>query len=111
MARVRRYGPYTANDLRLVEAVASDPDGLCETKAALADRLGLCVRTVDRCVRRLRDAGVIEVEPLNDDDGRTLCNAYTLAGPVPPELHALREESRCPREKRSSSCLAPIATA
>lgn len=101
----------TETDRLLVKAVAADPDGLCETKAQLARRLGRCVRTVDRSVRRLREAGLIEVELLADDDGRTLCNAYTLAPMATRAYEELREESRCPKRRNPSFFRAPTAAA
>ena len=69
----------TRTDLSLMRAVASEEDGICATKAQLASMLGRCVRTMDRSVRRLQEAGLIEVEYLTDDYGASIGNAYELA--------------------------------
>lgn len=47
-------------------------------KGELADHMGVCVRTVDRAVRRLYEEGYIEVRPLFGEDGGQIANEYTL---------------------------------
>ena len=48
------------------------------SKSELALHMGVCVRTVDRAVRRLRDEGYIEVKPVFSEDGGQTVNEYCL---------------------------------
>lgn len=48
-------------------------------KVELAQHMGVCVRTVDRAVRRLCEEGYIEVKPLFGKDGGQIANEYKLS--------------------------------
>lgn len=49
------------------------------TKKELADRMGCCVRTVDRAMTRLRAEGYVEARELYGDSGAQVANEYRLA--------------------------------
>ena len=49
------------------------------TKRELADRMGCCVRTVDRAVTRLRAEGYVKVREIYGADGAQVANEYRLA--------------------------------
>ena len=57
-------------------------EGVRLSKSELAQYMGVCVRTVDRAVRRLRDEGYIEVESLFTEDGGQTINEYRLSAKV-----------------------------
>ena len=48
------------------------------TKRELADRMGCCVRTVDRAVTRLRAEGYVKVREIYGDNGAQVANEYQL---------------------------------
>lgn len=48
------------------------------TKRELADRMGCCVRTVDRAVTRLRAEGYVKVREIYGDNGAQVANEYHL---------------------------------
>ena len=52
------------------------------SKSEIAQHMGVCVRTVDRAVRRLRDEGYIEVKPVFSEDGGQTVNEYRLPASV-----------------------------
>ena len=52
------------------------------TKQEMAIHLECCVRTVDRSVRTLRNAGYIEVVPKYDKAGGAIANEYKVLFPA-----------------------------
>lgn len=48
------------------------------SKAELAQRMGCCMKTVDRAVSRLKAEGYIEVESAFDEVGGQVANTYRL---------------------------------
>ena len=80
--RTREDGRLTPSQERLLGFIASRcvADGsVALTKRELADRMGCCVRTVDRAVTRLRAEGYVEVHELYGADGAQVANEYCLA--------------------------------
>lgn len=77
---VNRLTPAQERLLGFVTAQCVKTGCVRLAKSELALRMGCCVRTVDRAVRRLRDEGYLEVEPLFDEDGGQVVNEYRVAG-------------------------------
>ncbi|WP_418316616.1 hypothetical protein [Senegalimassilia anaerobia] len=60
LASKGRKGKLTNSQLRLLGFVAAcGPDGCSETKQALARKLQISLKTVDRAIHRLREDGLI----------------------------------------------------
>ena len=75
-------GRLTPAQERLLGFIASRcvVDGsVALTKRELADRMGCCVRTVDRAVTRLRAEGYVKVREIYGADGAQVANEYRLA--------------------------------
>ena len=53
-------------------------DGAPCPKAQMAERVGRCVRSVDRAVKRLRQEGAIESVPTYAADGGQAANSYRV---------------------------------
>ena len=67
----------TNSQLRLLGFVAAcGPDGCSETKQALAGKLQISLKTVDRAIHRLREDGLITSHARFGEDGTQLSNTY-----------------------------------
>lgn len=54
-------------------------DGAPCSKAEMASRIGCCVRSVDRAIKRLRQEGAIESVPTFAEDGGQGANSYRVS--------------------------------
>jgi hypothetical protein len=66
----------------MVLANTADHDGLCPAEtsiATVAQRTTLAKSSAARALLRLRDAGVLHIEPQHDETGATIKNVYQLA--------------------------------
>ncbi|WP_307980973.1 HTH domain-containing protein [uncultured Senegalimassilia sp.] len=67
----------TNSQLRLLGFVAAcGADGCSETKQALAAKLQISLKTVDRAIHRLREEGLIVSHARFGEDGTQLGNTY-----------------------------------
>ena len=73
----------TDSQLRILGYIAScGAQGCSDIKNAIAEKLGVCPKTVDRAVRRMRDDGLIVSTARFDENGSQLGNVYFIgAGP------------------------------
>lgn len=72
-----KKGKLTNSQLRLLGFVAAcGPDGCSETKQALAGKLHISLKTVDRAIHRLREEGLITSHARFGEDGTQLSNIY-----------------------------------
>lgn len=76
-ASVRRL---TGTERSILEFIRRHEGRPC-SKEQLAAGVGRSVKTIDRCVFRLKREGHIAVEPQYTATGRQLANAYRLADP------------------------------
>lgn len=75
-----KKGKLTNSQLRLLGFVAAcGPDGCSETKQALAGKLHISLKTVDRAIHRLREEGLITSHARFGEDGTQLSNTYIAA--------------------------------
>lgn len=75
-----KKGKLTNSQLRLLGFVAAcGPDGCSETKQALAGKLHISLKTVDRAIHRLREDGLIVSHARFGEDGTQLSNTYIAA--------------------------------
>ena len=75
-----KKGKLTNSQLRLLGfVVACGPDGCSETKQALAGKLHISLKTVDRAIHRLREEGLIVSHARFGEDGTQLSNTYIAA--------------------------------
>lgn len=75
-----KKGKLTNSQLRLLGFVAAcGPDGCSETKQALARKLQISLKTVDRAIHRLREEGLITSHTRFGEDGTQLSNTYIAA--------------------------------
>ena len=75
-----KKGKLTNSQLRLLGFVAAcGPDGCSETKQALARKLQISLKTVDRAIHRLREEGLITSHARFGEDGTQLSNTYIAA--------------------------------
>lgn len=75
-----KKGKLTNSRLRLLGFVAAyGPDGCSETKQALAGKLQISLKTVDRAIHRLREEGLITSHARFGEDGTQLSNTYIAA--------------------------------
>ena len=75
-----KKGKLTNSQLRLLGFVAAcGPDGCSETKQALAGKLHISLKTVDRAIHRLREEGLIVSHARFGEDGTQLSNTYIAA--------------------------------
>ena len=80
LASKGRKGKLTNSQLRLLGFVAAcGPDGCSETKQALAGKLQISLKTVDRAIHRLREEGLITSHARFGEDGTQLSNTYIAA--------------------------------
>ena len=80
LASKGRKGKLTNSQLRLLGFVAAcGPDGCSETKQALARKLQISLKTVDRAIHRLREDGLITSHARFGEDGTQLSNTYIAA--------------------------------
>lgn len=69
----------TDSQLRILGYIAScGAQGCSDTKNAIAEKLGVCPKTVDRAVRRMRDDGLIVSTARFDENGSQLGNVYFI---------------------------------
>lgn len=54
-------------------------DGAPCSKAEMAGRIGCCMRSVDRAIKRLRQEGAIESVPTFAEDGGQGANSYRVS--------------------------------
>lgn len=82
-ARRQQSVGLTNSQLRILGYIAScGAQGCSDTKNAIAEKLGVCPKTVDRAVRRMRDDGLIVSTARFDENGSQLGNVYFIgAGP------------------------------
>lgn len=67
------------SQLRILGYIAScGAQGCSDTKNAIAEKLGVCPKTVDRAVRRMRDDGLIVSTARFDEHGSQLGNVYFI---------------------------------
>lgn len=71
-------GAVSAGALALYVRLAADESGVWLGTKALAKVVGEPIPTVRRHLYELRDAGALEIVARQDDEGRTLRNAYRL---------------------------------
>lgn len=76
-----RLTPAEERLLGLFAMCFLDEVSMQHTKQEMADYLGCCVKTIDRSVRTLRDAGYIEVIPRYKKSGGSCGNEYRLRLP------------------------------
>lgn len=77
LASKGKKGKLTNSQLRLLGFVAAcGPDGCSETKQALARKLQISLKTVDRAIHRLREEGLITSHARFGEDGTQLSNTY-----------------------------------
>lgn len=75
-----KKGKLTNSQLRLLGFVAAcGPGGCSETKQALAGKLHISLKTVDRAIHRLREEGLITSHARFGEDGTQLSNTYIAA--------------------------------
>ncbi len=75
-----KKGKLTNSQLRLLGFVAAcGSDGCSETKQALAGKLQISLKTVDRAIHRLREEGLITSHARFGEDGTQLSNTYIAA--------------------------------
>ena len=80
LAAKGKNGKLTNSQLRLLGFVAAcGPDGCSETKQALARKLQISLKTVDRAIHRLREEGLITSHARIGEDGTQLSNTYIAA--------------------------------
>ena len=78
-ARRQQSVGLTNSQLRILGYIAScGAQGCSDTKNAIAEKLGVCPKTVDRAVRRMRDAGLIGSTARFDEHGSQLGNVYFI---------------------------------
>ena len=78
-ARRQRGVGLTNSQLRILGYIAScGAQGCSDTKNAIAEKLGVCPKTVDRAVRRMRDDGLIVSTARFDENGSQLGNVYFI---------------------------------
>ena len=69
----------TDSQLRILGYIAScGAQGCTDTKQAIAEKLGVCPKTVDRAVRRMRDDGLIVSTARFDENGSQLGHVYFI---------------------------------
>lgn len=69
-ARRQQSVGLTNSQLRILGYIAScGAQGCSDTKNAIAEKLGVCPKTVDRAVRRMRDDGLIVSTARFDEHG------------------------------------------
>ena len=78
LASKGKKGKLTNSQLRLLVA-ACGPNGCSETKQALAKKLQISLKTVDRTIHRLREEGLIVSHARFGEDGTQLSNTYIAA--------------------------------
>lgn len=77
LASKGKRGRLTSSQLRLLGFVAAcGADGCSETKQALAAKLQISLKTVDRAIHRLREEGLIVSHARFGEDGTQLGNTY-----------------------------------
>ena len=80
----------TSSQLRVLGFIAAcGMQGCSETKRAIAEKLSLSIKTVDRAVHRLREDALIVSEARFGENGTQLGNAYYVS--------AMRQSDLCPR--------------
>ena len=80
LASKGKRGKLTNSQLRLLGFIAScGADGCSETKQALAGKLQISLKTVDRAIHRLREEGLIVSHARFGEDGTQLSNNYVAA--------------------------------
>ena len=68
----------TDSQLRILGYIAScGAQGCTDTKQAIAEKLGVCPKTVDRAVRRMRDELIVSTARF-DENGSQLGNVYFI---------------------------------
>lgn len=78
-ARRQQSVGLTNSQLRILGYIAScGAQGCSDTKNAIAEKLGVCPKTVDRAVRRMRDDGLIVSTARFDENGSQLGNVYFI---------------------------------
>ena len=78
-ARRQQSVGLTNSQLRILGYIAScGAQGCSDTKNAIAEKLGVCPKTVDRAVRRMRDDGLIVSTARFDENGAQLGNVYFI---------------------------------
>ena len=78
-AQRQRSVELTNSQLRILGYIAScGSQGCSDTKNAIAEKLGVCPKTVDRAVRRMRDDGLIVATARFDENGSQLGNVYFI---------------------------------
>ena len=76
-ARRQQSVRLTNSQLRILGYIAScGAQGCSDTKNAIAEKLGVCPKTVDRAVRRMRDDGLIVSTARFDEHGSQLGNLF-----------------------------------
>lgn len=71
----------TSSQLKILGYIASCGEkGCLDTKIAIATKLRVSEKTVDRAVRRMRECGLIVSAARYDENGTQLGNAYFLSG-------------------------------
>lgn len=79
LARRQQSVGLTNSQLRILGYIAScGAQGCSDTKNAIAEKLGVCPKTVDRAVRRMRDDGLIVSTARFDENGSQLGNVYFI---------------------------------
>lgn len=80
----------TSSQLRVLGFIAAcGVQGCSETKRAIAEKLCLSIKTVDRAIHRLREDALIVSEARFGNDGTQLGNAYYAS--------AMKQADSCPR--------------
>lgn len=80
----------TSSQLRVLGFIAAcGMQGCSETKRAIAEKLSLSIKTVDRAIHRLREDALIVSEARFGENGTQLGNAYYVS--------AMRQSGLCPR--------------
>ena len=75
-ARRQQSVGLTNSQLRILGYIAScGAQGCSDTKNAIAEKLGVCPKTVDRAVRRMRDDGLIVSTARCDENASQLVRA------------------------------------